>query len=292
MIRSMTGFGGAQAHIAGIRYAVEVRSLNGRYFKPSIKLPEMWTHAEAAIEKLLRQHLSRGSLYFTLRMQMEDESAAYTVNPAALRHYIDQARAALPGSDGVTFEVGSLLLLPGVCVPPAADELVEKSWPALRQAIEQAVEQLMDMRRREGQALHDDLMGHLSLIEQRLEAIAARKDDVVTEYHRRLIARVNELIHAAQLKISEQDLVREVAVYAERSDISEEISRLRSHLEQFRQAAAGEEQAGRKLDFITQEMLREANTIASKANDADIVRHVVDIKSCIDRVKEQVQNVE
>ena len=288
MLRSLTGYGGAQLQIEGIHYSIEIRSLNNRYFKASIKLPEMWAYAEAEIDKILRQRLTRGSVNFALRMRVSDEAAAYTVNAAALQKYIDQARVALPNA---TFEAGSLLLLPGVCVPPLADEVREKSWPALEAGINRAVDGLIDMRTREGQALHADLECHCRAIEEQLQVIIPRKDTVVAEYHKRLLSRVNELVNSAQLKVAESDLVREVAVFAERSDINEEISRLRSHLEQFRRVAA-EDQGGRKLDFISQEMLREANTIGSKANDAPIARAIVEIKGCIDRIKEQVQNVE
>lgn len=290
MLRSMTGFGNAQVAISGIQYAIEVRSVNGRYLKTSIKLPEMWAYAETQIDKILRDRLFRGTVNFSLRMRMSDEAAAYSVNQAALRRYADQARAALP--PGTNFEAGSLLLLPGVCVPPAADEIAEQQWPALEKAIHQAVDRLLEMRRLEGQALFEDLMRHCGAVEAELEGIAARKGTVVEEYHRRLLARVQELVNAASIRVNEQDLIREVAVFAERSDVSEEIARLRGHMEQFRRVCREEDQGGRKLDFISQEMLREANTIGSKANDAQIARSIVEIKGSIDRIKEQVQNAE
>lgn len=289
MLHSMTGYGAATAHIEGVDYTVEMRSLNNRYFKASIKLPEAWSGAEADVEKLLRERLGRGSVNFALRMRMGDESAAYTVNAAALRRYVEQARAAL--GDGVRLDVGGLLALPGVCVPPETGDIVERCWPALRDAVEQAMDRLVDMRAREGQGLLDDLAKHCQVIEEQLKTVEDRKLTVVADYHQRLLARVNELTQAAQLKVSENDLIREVAVFAERADISEEISRLRSHLEQFRRICAAEESGGRKLDFISQEMLREANTIGSKANDAQIARAIVEIKASIDRIKEQVQNV-
>jgi uncharacterized protein (TIGR00255 family) len=289
MLRSMTGFGNAQLQVEGVDYSVEIRSVNGRYFKANIKLPELWSHAETEIEKMLRRHLSRGTVNFTLRMRSQSAAAAYTVNLAALRRYMQQAWAALPKAN---VELGAMLTLPGVCEPPSADDVCERHRPALFAAIDRAMECLQEMRRQEGEALRADLLGHCRSIEQRLEKVEARKDLVVTDFQKRLLDRVNELVRSAKLSLGEQDLAREVALFAERSDVSEEINRLRGHLAQFRQAADQEEQAGRKLDFITQEMLREANTIASKANDAEIIRAVVDIKTSIDRVKEQVQNAE
>ena len=148
------------------------------------------------------------------------------------------------------------------------------------------------MRQREGQALFNDLMKHAKVIQQSLGEISKRAPFVIDDYHKRLLQRVNQLMSKAELQVSQQDLLREVAVFAERADISEEIQRLTTHLDSFEQSCRSGEHAGRKLDFITQEMLREANTIASKANDADIARHIVEIKGSIDRLKEQVQNVE
>jgi uncharacterized protein (TIGR00255 family) len=148
------------------------------------------------------------------------------------------------------------------------------------------------MRQREGGALFEDLMKHAQLIQRSLTEISKRAPFVIEDYHKKLTQRVNQLMSKAELQVNQQDLLREVAVFAERADISEEIQRLTTHLDSFEQSCRTGEHAGRKLDFITQEMLREANTIASKANDADIARHIVEIKGAIDRLKEQVQNVE
>ncbi|NQU74723.1 MAG: YicC family protein [Planctomycetes bacterium] len=286
----MTGFSAAHVEIAGVSYGIEIRSVNGRYFKANLRLPEMWTHAEVEIEKMLRVRLTRGTVNFALRMRMAGEVAASTVNAQALQRYVEQARSALPAE--AVLDVGTMLLLPGVCQPPLADDLCEKSSPALMAAIEQAIESLLQMRRQEGLSTHTDLMAQCRVIEQELSAVWDRKQTVVADFHDRLLARVNELVNSAELKVNEQDLVREVAVFAERSDISEEVVRLRSHIDQFRRVADKDDHPGRKLEFISQEMFREANTIASKANDADIARAVVEIKTAIDRIKEQVQNVE
>jgi len=147
-------------------------------------------------------------------------------------------------------------------------------------------------RAREGKSLFTELMRHVKVIGDSLKEIEKRAPFVIDEYHKRLSARVNELLSKAQLQVGQQDLLKEVAVFAERADIAEEIQRLTHHLLAFEEACQSDEHAGRKLDFITQEMLREANTIASKANDGKIARNIVEIKGAIDRLKEQVQNVE
>lgn len=293
MIVSMTGFGDAVAEKGGTHYAIEIRSLNNRFFKAVIKTPDALSGLEPELETLLREQLGRGSVTYILKMRSDSAEAAYKINTQALKAYIDQLQAVM-GIDGVLkLDVASLLTLPGVCQEPRDDtDEMERHGPVVRELTVKAILKLNAMRKREGEALFNDLMKHAKVISSNLGEIAKRAPSVVEEYHKRLAQRVNQLVQKAELKLDERDLIKEVAVFAERADISEEIQRLTSHLEAFETACRAGEHPGRKLDFITQEMLREANTIASKANDADIGRRVVDIKGAIDRLKEQVQNVE
>jgi len=294
MARSMTGYGDARGQVAGAEYAVEVRAVNSRYFKAVIRLPEMWGFLETDIESLLRRRLHRGSIHLTMRMKASSPETTYEVNTAALERYLEQIEMVRPDQTDValTVDLASLLQLPGVCLPPEAGELAEKAGPALMAMVDQAIDAVIAMRLTEGKSIAEDLRAQCQLIEQRLGVIAGRADCVVADYHDRLKRRVEELTAAASLKIDEADLAREVAIFAERCDIAEEISRLRAHLQQFREALEGEERPGRKLEFIAQEMLREANTIAAKAGDSDIARNVVEIKTAVDRIKEQTQNLE
>ena len=293
MIVSMTGFGDATAEKSGTHYAVEIRSLNNRFFKPVIKLPENVSGLEPELETILREHLGRGSITYVLKMRMDSADAAYHINVPALDAYIAQLRGLKGFDDSARLDLGALLALPGVCQEPRdeSDE-IERHGPTIRVLTAGAIEKLKAMRAREGQSLFADLMRHIRVISENLGEIGKRAPFVIEDYHRRLSQRVNQLIAKAELKVDESDLLKEVAVFAERADISEEIQRLTSHLEAFEQSCQTGEHAGRKLDFITQEMLREANTIASKGNDAQIARHIVEIKGAIDRLKEQVQNVE
>ena len=294
MLRSMTGYGQAQGEISGGQCAVEIRSVNSRYFKAVVRLPELWCHMEADVEQHLRSRLTRGTVHFVLRMKTLSAESAYEINVAALERYIEQLDALRPEQSDIrlTVDMATLLMLPGVCVPPEPQDLCEKSRPALVALVDQAVDALLEMRRQEGQTIARDLLDNGRLIHERLKEVAARAGKVVEDYHQRLRRRVMELTAAAELKVGETDLAREVAVFAERCDIAEEVSRLSAHLVQFRSVMESEEQPGKKLDFIAQEMLREANTIAAKANDIQIARCVVEIKTAIDRIKEQVQNVE
>jgi uncharacterized protein (TIGR00255 family) len=293
MIVSMTGFGDASAENGGTHYAVEIRSLNNRFFKPVIKLPENLQGLEPEVETTLREALGRGSITYILKMRTNSAEAAYLINTGALTAYLAQLEAVKGLSSKVNIDLASLLQLPGVCQEPRdeSDE-IERHGNSVRSLTKAAIAKLQAMRKREGESLFEELMRHIKLIAENLAEISKRAPFVIEDYHKRLSQRVNLLLSKAELKVSEVDLIKEVAVFAERADIAEEIQRLTHHLDAFEQSCRSGDHAGRKLDFITQEMLREANTIASKANDAQIARHIVEIKGAIDRLKEQVQNVE
>jgi uncharacterized protein (TIGR00255 family) len=292
MLQSMTGFGSAQGHCDGVDYSVEMRAVNHRYLKISVKLPDIWASAEADIERLLRDKLQRGSISLSVRMRLSDEKAAYTVNTEALRRYVDQVKPIRADCENfLTIDMATLMALPGVCSPPRMDDLREKTCGELMELISQASDSLLEMRVREGKSVQDDLLSQCGQVEASLELVGQRSPLVVKEYHKRLCERVETLIGAARLELDQDHLAREVAVFADRCDINEEISRQTGHIEQFRETCDTDEPVGRKLDFIAQEMLREANTIASKANDSEIARAVVDMKTAVDRIKEQVQNV-
>ena len=293
MIVSMTGFGDATAEREGTHYAVEIRSLNNRFFKPVIKLPEAISGLEPELESMLRESLGRGSITYILKMRSDSAEAAYHINTHALKAYLEQLREVKGLHDFVQIDLAGLMQLPGVCQEPRDEtDEIARHGPVVRELTTRAIVKLDAMRRREGEGLFAELMKHVNLIATSLKEIGARAPFVIEDYHRRLSQRVNQLTAKAELHVDQNDLIKEVAVFAERADIAEEIQRLTSHLDAFEQACRTGEHAGRKLDFIAQEMLREANTIGSKANDATIARHIVEIKGAIDRVKEQVQNVE
>jgi uncharacterized protein (TIGR00255 family) len=288
----MTGYGDAELTTEGTTYAVEIRSLNNRYFKASIKLPDPLQYLEPDIERLLRERLGRGSVTYALRLRSVTGIEAYEINIAALERYVRQLQPLAALGVGITVELGSTLALPGVSQPPQLDEQEKQcQWDLVRQLTEQVLEKNVRMRATEGKALRGDLLAHCQSILDELESVRLRAPDVVREYHLRLTQRVEELASTARLTLDADSLAREVAIYAERSDISEEVARLASHIQQFRELCDSNELAGRKLEFLTQEMLREANTISSKSNDVQIARGVIEIKASIDRLKEQTANV-
>ncbi len=285
----MTGFGDASGELDGVHYALEIRAVNNRFFKANIRLPDEISGLEAEIESALRKRLSRGSITIVASLRDNSARAAYEVNEAALAAYLQQVKKI-----DASVELGSLLALPGVVQPPQSSDLLDRARPVVLDLLAQACDKLADMRQREGAGLAEDLLKHLALIADRVKAIAQRGPAVTEEYHQRLRSRIDELLARAELKVNEVDVIKEVAVFAERCDIAEETQRIAAHLEQFEQIIHTDngEPAGRTLDFIAQELLREANTIASKSNDAVISRTIVEVKGAIDRIKEQVQNVE
>lgn len=296
MIRSMTGFGDASGVYGGVHYFLEIRSLNNKYFKASIRLPEDLQGLEPVLESELRRRLTRGTITLVGKVSDESASAAYEVNHQALSRYIDQVRRTAQIADGtVAMELGPLLSLPGVLMPPSDDEeRLDKARDAFMELLDLACAHLIAMREREGMLLLEDLRGHHEIIRTRLLSISERAPGVLVEYELRLRQKVEMLLKDAGFTAEPVDLVREVALFAERSDIAEEIARLSGHLQQFEQMIGdgADRPIGRTLDFLSQEMLREANTIASKSGDAEISKHIVEIKGAIDRIKEQVQNVE
>jgi uncharacterized protein (TIGR00255 family) len=293
MLRSMTGYGAASGECDGVTFTVEIRSVNNRYFKPSIRLPEGWSALENDVERRLRETCQRGSVTCQARVQVTSEVGLHTVNVAALESYLRQLRPLeIEDDPRRRIDLAALMQLPGVCEPPQMDELLERTREGFFGVLAGALEQLMQTRSREGSGIAEDLDAQCGQILTLLETVARRSPRVVEDYHRRLGERVSELLEAGKVQLDADTLAREVAVFADRVDINEEIQRLRSHVEHFRSTMHSPEPAGRKMDFIAQEMLREANTIASKANDAEIGQAVVAMKTAIDRIKEQVQNVE
>ena len=294
MILSMTGYGAAQTTHDGVNFAVEIRSVNHRYLKLTLKFPEHLQFAESEIESLVRKRISRGSVNLTLRIRSDTAAALRPLNLDVVQGYVNQlTRAKLPAGVQPTLDLAAIALLPGVSDPPELDEEArEQIVRALAALSDQAINALLEMRRDEGRALAKELTHHADEIRRLLSAINERAPYVVSEYHERLRTRVAALLDAAQLDLDRDALAREVAVYAERCDIAEEIGRIGSHLDQFHELCSRGEPVGRTLDFLAQELLREANTIGSKSSDAVISRHVVELKGLIDRLKEQVQNVE
>ncbi|MBI2825979.1 MAG: YicC family protein [Planctomycetia bacterium] len=290
----MTGYGEAQGQHDGATAAIEVRTINSRYFKLSVKCLEGYSALEPEIEGVVRQQIRRGTIQVALRIDRPFAPEAYRLNKPLLASYRRQVEELLAEWNvRAPLPLESLLLLPGVAseqLTPKAD--VSADWPLVKRTLEAALENLARMRTDEGRAMADDLLINCQTISRELAEIDARAPLVVESYRARIGERLQKSLAEFQITLDPADLIKEVSLFAERSDISEEIVRLRSHLEQFDQLLAAPDSAGRKLEFLTQEMFREANTIGSKANDVPIARHTIEIKAAIERMREMIQNVE
>ncbi len=290
----MTGFGEAHASQDGLSIGVEVRSINSRYFKLNLRSNDSYGSLEPNIESLLRETVKRGTVNVSLQIDRAPRAEDYRLNLTALDAYRQQLnqfyqKYHLPE----VVSPDKLLLLPGV----VSDRDVRKTncdedWPRIEPVLRQAIERLAAMRAQEGAAMARDMAANCTAISTELTSIESRAPLVIDGYRIRLEERLKKILTEFEVSLSATDLVREVSIFTERSDISEEIVRLRSHLEQFQQTLDLAESSGRKLEFVLQEMFREINTIGSKANDIEISQHVVEIKAAIERLREMVQNVE
>jgi len=299
VIRSMTGFGDASEQADGIHWAVELRSLNNRFFKCTVRLPDEISGLDAELEAQLRKQLNRGSVTLTVKMRDAQPANTPQINDTVLLNYLSHLETLhgkiTSANQTVNIDLTALLALPGVLqINDDGHDLLAHSRPVVTRLTDQACGKLLAMRSNEGLTIAEDFAKQRGVIQKLSNGINARAPEVVEAYHQRLRTRIDELAARAKLQIDEKDLIREIAIFAERADISEEVSRMNAHLEQFDQIINSDDTdpAGRTLDFLTQELLREANTIASKSNDAQISRSIVEIKGAIDRIKEQVQNVE
>lgn len=293
-LQSMTGYGNADAMIGSHRLSVEVRSVNHRFFTPSIKLPQALTRMEAEVRELLRKHVARGHVTFSLRIE-RDASEGPRIDIARLVAYAQQLRA-IPPDAGIDarIDVASLLRLPDVITSSFdTDDVTADLDPAAILALASAaILAFVQMRLAEGARLADYLLERLLIIEGALGRLAVRAPQRLFEQRDRLTAAVQEL--AAGVAVDPQRLAQEIAILADRVDVAEELSRFASHNTACRAAIAtpGSEAVGKRLGFILQEMVREANTTGSKANDAEMQREVVLIKEELERMREQVENLE
>jgi uncharacterized protein (TIGR00255 family) len=290
----MTGFGEITAEVDGTVYSVEIRTVNNKHLKAYIRLPEKASFLNDQIEKLLRKELSRGTVNYSLRMHNISSQNDVEIDKNTLKGYIDNLKAVAEESNlPAQIDLAVLLTLPGAIQEVApSEEMAEKLKSVILDLTAKAIVKLKEVRTQEGIDLAEDLLANCAILKAKTAEVNANGTNTVELYHEKLKKRVDELLANAKLKIDSDLLAREVAIFAERSDVAEEITRLNSHLKQFEKACNGNENVGRRLDFIGQEMLRETNTIGSKALNADISNLVIDMKCIIDRIKEQVQNVE
>jgi uncharacterized protein (TIGR00255 family) len=296
VLLSMTGFGEGRHQSERLSLSIELRAVNNRYLKLAVRAPDPYHLLEAELEKVVRRSVRRGTLQLTLRCERQSAAQDFRINPVALTSYVQQIRTiaeqlSLP--DKGESLLSQVLALPGV-VPESAGQAskLDDDWPIIEKVLQTALDQLNGMRREDGRAMAQELLALRDTIRKHLAAIKLRVPHVASIFRDRLYERVRGLLAELDVKLDRNDLIREVSIYADRSDISEEVVRLGAHLDHFEEVMKDPESPGRKLEFLTQEMLRETNTIGSKASDVDISRAVVDIKGALEKIRELVQNVE
>lgn len=296
MLLSMTGYGEARHQGEALSLSIELRALNNRYLKVSLRAPDPYHLLEAEFEKVIRRTVKRGTLQVQLRCERQAAPHDFRIDPVALTSYVQQLQdlgrqLGLQGTGEAL--LGQVLQLPGV-VPEAGSRSFQlhDDWSVIEKTLGEALTRLQGMRREEGRAMAQELLNHRDTIRRHLDVIRQRSPQVVTGFRDRLLERVRQLLGSLDVKLDQADLIREVSVFAERSDIAEEVVRLATHLDHFQEIMKEEESPGRKLEFLTQEMFREANTIGSKASDVEIARQVVEIKGTLEKIRELIQNVE
>ena len=291
MISSMTGFGSAEGMVGAAGVSVEIRTVNHRFFNPSIKLPGSFSKWEGDVRELLRQRIARGHVAVTARVERETGKGA-GINEQRFGEYVTAIRA-LQTKYGLSdkIEAGTILALPDV-VDEHLEERESGTVAELLTIVEQAIGALRQMRGEEGCRLSVFLLERIALVEDAVKRIRERAPNRMVEQVARLRRSVKEL--SAGTNVDQQRLAQEIAILADKLDIAEELDRFDSHINSFRQSIneSGAEPVGKRLGFLLQEMVREANTTGSKANDAAILADVVMIKEELERVREQVENIE
>jgi uncharacterized protein (TIGR00255 family) len=291
VLLSMTGFGEARVQDDRWSVDIEVRTVNNRHLKLVSKISDPYGVLEPDFERLVREKIRRGTVQLLIRVERPKRAEDYRLNRVALASYRQQI-AEIVG-DPSRVDLGAVLGLPGVVEErKQSTQDPHEDWPALASVVSEALAKLQQTRAEEGRAMSEELISLGQTAASHLERIAERGAHVVASYQKRITERVQSLLQGQGATLEPRDLIREVAIFAERADIAEEVVRLRAHLSQFVEVIHEPESAGRKLEFVVQEMGRETNTIGSKANDVEISRGVVEIKGLLEKIRELIQNVE
>ncbi|HOD36040.1 MAG TPA: YicC family protein [Syntrophales bacterium] len=294
MIKSMTGYGRAETLHEGKKWVVEIRSLNHRYMEIIVRLPGALTPLEMEIKKKVGEKLVRGRVDVTVQMDAAGSSGGamqYELDLPLLRNYLEllnRIRTELKLKEKA--DLNTVSRFRDIFVPSERKLDAAQAWVILKDVLDKALRDLVRMREKEGAVIRKDFLSRIGKIQKYLEATKSRIPEVVSEYQKRLSERVKEL--SGGLELDGMRLAQEVALLAEKTDITEEIVRLESHIEQLTKLLDSRDSAGRKIDFLLQEMCREVNTMGSKSSDVMLSHQVIELKSEITKLREQVQNVE
>lgn len=292
MIRSMTGYGRAQQTVDGMDITFEIKSVNHRYFEYSSRLPRAYGFLDDKIKNHINRTVSRGKVDVYLYIETVDApGSTVTINHTLAKAYLEAYRE-LAQTYGIREDISVSLLSrnPDVLTVHKTAEDEEAIWNAVKTVMDEAVAKFITMREIEGARMREDVLSRRAMILAAVEKVEARSPETVKEHMAKVEQRMRELLDNAA--VDEQRLLTEAAVFADKIAVAEETVRLRSHMDQLEQMLSGDEAIGRKLDFLVQEINRETNTIGSKATDVTIARLVVDMKAEIEKIREQIQNIE
>lgn len=292
MIKSMTGFGRAVAETDGYVITVEIKSVNHRYFEFSSRIPRQYGFLDDKLKSYINSRVSRGKVECYVSIDaLNTEAAQVVVNNTLASAYVSALKEFSKNYDlKEDFGASTVARFQDVLVVKKADEDEEKIWSYVKSVTDTALDKFIAMRTVEGEKMKNDISSRADYILSCVEYIEKRSPETVKEYNDKLVERVHDLI--GDVSLDEGRVIQEVAIYADKVAVAEETVRLRSHLDQLKAFINADEPVGRKMDFLVQEINRETNTIGSKANDVDIARKVVDIKAEVEKIREQIQNIE
>lgn len=294
MIRSMTGYGRSQAVVDTMNITVELKSVNHRYFEFNSRVPRNYGFLDEKLKSYIGSRVSRGKVECYVSLEnLEDDEIEILINHSLAKSYLN-ALKDLAESNELNLRddlaMSSLARYNDIFTVHKQEADEEKIWSAVKSVAEVAVDKFIAMREAEGEKLKNDILSRANIILDKVSVIEERSPETVKEYNDKLLARINEFL--SDVQVDEQRLLTECAIFADKVAVAEETVRLRSHIDQLRQFLDSNEAVGRKTDFLVQEMNREANTIGSKAQDVTIARNVIDIKAEIEKIREQIQNIE
>ena len=292
MVKSMTGFGRAQLETETMFVSVEMKSVNHRYFELYTRVPRTYSFLEEKIKSYLQNRVSRGKIECTVNIEsLDSEDVVVKVNHTLAKSYVDalkELRDTYELRDDIS--AGVLSRFSDVLAVHKGEADEDEIWNVVRSVLSEATDKFVAMREREGEKLRDDIFGRAETILSKVSFVEERSPETVKEYNEKLRQRISELLDGAA--VDEQRILQEAAIYADKIAVDEETVRLRSHIDQLKDMFNEKDAVGRKMDFLVQEINREANTIGSKASDFEINKTVVDIKAEIEKIREQVQNIE
>lgn len=292
MVNSMTGFGRSQVNSNGYEVSCELKSVNHRYFDLHTRLSRRYGYLEDKIKEELKKKLNRGRLEISINIEKTDESKRnIKVDKGLALAYYESLKDLAENLDiSAEFKVVDIFRLPDVFNLVDEQEDPELVWQTLREALDEAVDSLVEMRRKEGDNLSQDILARNAYILAEVELLAQRSPLVAQEYQEKLRNRIMDMVNG--VAVDETRLLQEAAIFADKASITEEIVRLQSHIKHLNELMLSADAVGRKCDFLVQEMFREINTVASKANDIEMSQIVVEVKAELEKIREQLQNIE